>query len=71
MDKQKRECITNKRKEEDDIMNANTAVKIDNNFFNEFLKLNKAKINAITPKNPTITKDDEWRNEPEWEEIFN
>jgi hypothetical protein len=52
---------------EDDSMNANTTVKIDNNFFNEFLKLNKNKINTITPKNPTIKKDDEWARETCWD----
>lgn len=34
-----------------------------NEAFNEFLKLNKAKIDAITPKNPTISIDDEWNDE--------
>lgn len=54
---------------EDDNMTANTAIKIDNNFFNEFLKINKAKIDAVTPKNPTISKDDEWRNEDFWDDM--
>jgi hypothetical protein len=52
---------------EDDSMNTNAAVKIDNNFFNDFLKLNKNKIIAITPKNPTIKKDDEWTRETCWD----
>ncbi|MDD3414034.1 MAG: hypothetical protein PHY47_08535 [Lachnospiraceae bacterium] len=56
----------NKVKKEDDDMNA-TAVKIDNNFFNEFLKINKSKIDTITPKNPTISKDDEWNKETCWD----
>ncbi len=34
-----------------------------NDEFNEFLKANKDKIDAITPKNPTISKDDEWNDE--------
>ena len=51
-------------------MNVNAAVKIDNNFFNEFIKLNKAKINAITPKNPTISKDDEWAKETCWDNDY-
>ena len=29
----------------------------------EFVKKNKAKIDSITPRNPTISKDDEWRDE--------
>lgn len=55
---------------EDDNMVANAAVKVDNNFFNEFLKLNKAKINAITPKNPAISKDDEWAKETCWDNEY-
>ena len=56
--------------EEDDNMNANTAIKVDNKFFNEFLRLNKTKINAITPKNPTISKDDEWAKETCWDNDY-
>ncbi len=37
-----------------------------NEEFNEFLKVNKEKINVITPKNPTIKKDDEWARE-DWD----
>ena len=37
--------------------------KVDNNMFNNFLKLNKTKIDAITPKNPIISKDDEWQKD--------
>ncbi|MFA9465600.1 MAG: hypothetical protein ACERKN_15050 [Velocimicrobium sp.] len=55
---------------ESDIMSANAAIKIDNNFFNDFLKLNKTKINAITPKNPTISKDDEWAKEDCWDNDY-
>lgn len=55
---------------EDNIMTANAAIKVDNNFFNNFLKLNKAKINAITPKNPTISKDDEWAKEDCWDNDY-
>jgi hypothetical protein len=29
----------------------------------EFVKQNKDKIDKVTPKNPTIAKDDVWRNE--------
>jgi hypothetical protein len=62
MDKEK---IAKKAKE-GDIMGA-TAVKIDNNIFNEFLRANKSKIDAITPKNPVISKDDEWVEETCWD----
>lgn len=40
----------------------------DKHNFNEFLKMNRDKIYNNTPKNPTISKDDEWRNEDFWEE---
>lgn len=33
----------------------------------ELIKKNQEKIKSITPVNPTISKDDEWRNEKEWE----
>ena len=45
-----------------------SVVQIDNMKFNEFLKANKTKINTIIPKNPSITKDDEWYNENCWDE---
>lgn len=63
----KEKDISTKDKKEDDDMMVNTAIKIDNNYFNEFLRLNKAKIDAMTPKNPTISKDDEWVNETFWD----
>lgn len=28
----------------------------------EFVKENRAKIDSVTPRNPTISKDDEWRD---------
>lgn len=59
----------NQYSEEDDTMNANVAIKIDNNTFNAFLKANKDKINAMIPKNPSISKDDEWRNEDFWDDL--
>lgn len=31
--------------------------------FNQFLQANKEKINTVVPKNPSITKTDEWRQE--------
>lgn len=45
----------------------NAALNIDNDYFNKLLKVNKLKIDAITPKNPTITKDDEWNQETFWD----
>lgn len=44
--------------------------KVDNTYFNNFLKHNKAKIDSITPKNPVITKEDEWQKEI-WDEDTN
>lgn len=35
-----------------------------------FIQTNKQKINAITPKNPTLKKDDEWREEECWEKCW-
>ena len=62
----------NKRKDnqtqEDNNMMGETALKMDNNLFNQFLKVNKEKINSIVPKNPSISKSDEWRHEDFWEE---
>lgn len=48
-------------------MVANTTTRVDVSFFNEFLKLNKEKINSLAPKNPFIFKDDEWRKEDFWD----
>ena len=39
--------------------------------FKEFIDKNKDKIISITPKNPTISKDDEWREETEWDNLYN
>ena len=68
MGKKKNISYTEKTKE-DDVMNAQ-AMKIDNNFFNEFLKLNKGKIDSITPKKPTIVRGDEWDSETCWDEDY-
>lgn len=35
----------------------------------DFIKKNRTKINSITPKNPCIKKDDEWRKEDFWDDI--
>ena len=32
---------------------------------------NIAKIKSTTPVNPPIKKDDEWRNETHWDELYN
>ena len=45
-------------------------VQVNNFKFNEFLKANKDKINTMLPKNPSIKKDDEWRNEDFWDELY-
>jgi len=37
-----------------------------NTKFNEFIKNNKELINSITPKNPSISADDEWREDNEF-----
>lgn len=38
--------------------------------FEEFIKKNKDKIYSNTPKNPKISKDDEWAKETEWDKLF-
>lgn len=53
-------------KERDDTMAANAGAIVNQSMFDSFLKSNIDKINAIVPKNPTISKDDEWRN-PEYD----
>lgn len=41
------------------------------NDFQMFLKQNNNAIRSIISKNPTvITKDDEWRKENEWDDIY-
>lgn len=41
-----------------------------NNLFDNFLKDNIEEIKRITPKSPMISKDDEWINEIEWDELY-
>ena len=53
---------------EENIMMANAAVRMNSSSFSDFLKMNKAKINSTVPKNPSISKDDEWRTEEFWTE---
>ena len=48
-------------------MMTNIAVGIDDSVFREFLRVNKSKIDSIVPKNPCISKDDEWRKEDFWD----
>lgn len=57
----------NKRTKGD--VDMNTAVNVDYALA-ELLKQNKDKIKSMTPKNPSIRKDDEWRNEDEWDELY-
>lgn len=49
-------------------MMTGTALKMNNEIFNQFLKANREKINSVVPKNPSISKTDEWRNENFWDE---
>lgn len=35
----------------------------------EFIKANSARIHSITPRNPTIKKNDEWRDEDFWDDL--
>jgi hypothetical protein len=49
------------------MMDTNITIKVDNDYFNEFLQLNRTKINSITPINPIILKDDEWISEVCWD----
>lgn len=55
-----------KKKQEDDMIKETN--KINNKTFNQFLKTNKKKINSVVPKNPSIPKSDEWRDETFWDE---
>ena len=36
----------------------------------ELVKNNKEKIKSITPKNPTINKDDEWWDDDIWDKLY-
>lgn len=55
-------------KKEENIMIANAVLKMDCSSFSDFLKINKTKIDSVVPKNPSISKDDEWRAEEFWTE---
>lgn len=70
MSKERYKSHTSKIEKEEISMMANTAMKMDNTVFNQFLKANKAKINSIAPKNPSISKNDEWRKEDFWDEDY-
>lgn len=50
-------------------VNPSTNLVVDNmnDLFNEFLKVNVTRINRITPKDPIISKDDEWIDEIFWD----
>ena len=43
---------------------------LKNDRFKEFLKQNAELIERITPKNSTISKNDEWYNEDFWDEDY-
>lgn len=43
---------------------------ISNIDFSEFIKKNREKIIKNTPYNPSISKNDEWREETEWDERY-
>lgn len=64
MDKRKNK---NKEKEEDNMTLGDT-IELKNNAFNDFLKANAVKINLTVPKNPSVKKDDEWRNKDFWDD---
>lgn len=49
-------------------MTLGDTIELKNNAFNDFLKANAVKINLTVPKNPSIKKDDEWRNEDFWDD---
>lgn len=36
----------------------------------DLLKVNEKKIQAITPKNPSIKKNDEWRKDTHWDSLY-
>ena len=36
----------------------------------EFLNANKDKIKSVTPTNPSLKSDDEWRDESEWDKLY-
>lgn len=39
--------------------------------FSNFVKLNRDKIYATTPRIDSIPQNDEWVNETEWDDLFN
>lgn len=49
-------------------MNTNVNEKPRN--FSNFIKLNHDKIYATTPRTASVSKDDEWMNETEWDDLF-
>lgn len=51
-------------------MTTPTTINPNNISLSEFIKRNSKKIHAITPKNPSIPKDDEWRDEDFWDDLL-
>lgn len=61
---EEKKIVENNKKE--DSMMTNAVTKVNNTLFNEFLKLNKAKIKSVIPGNPSLSVNDEWRKEDFW-----
>lgn len=59
-----------KRKRKKGAVDMNTAVNNLDYALAELIRNNKDKIKSITPVNPAIEKNDEWRNEDEWDELY-
>lgn len=53
----------NKNAENGGTMPAGAVLEMNDSAFNDFLQANKEKIDSVTPHNPSIAKDDEWRLE--------
>lgn len=43
---------------------------VDVSLFNDFLKKNKSKISSFAKTNPSISRNDEWRNEDCWDRDY-
>lgn len=61
------------KEDEKDVVHMNNVVSINDvkkNNFKKFISNNKDKIYANTPKINTISKEDDWVNETEWDDLF-
>jgi hypothetical protein len=64
-------CNENKQSSKEGVSKMAERALTANNFsLSEFIKANRTKIDAITPVNPAIKQDDEWRNEDCWDELY-